>query len=145
MKTGHVRTVIGQAYLLKPDEELWSKELSNSDERFLLQDQHSNRDASNKRQKWRLVTYRVPNYSAVQVYDYKLKQSRSIFGPELVMLGPDEDFTVINRTNSTVLSILVLVFLSILEQCQTIFNNRYRRWAFIGVILSYWIYRSFFR
>ena len=28
-----------------------------------------------------------------QIYDYKEKKSRIIFGPELVMLGPDEQFT----------------------------------------------------
>jgi len=29
----------------------------------------------------------------VQIYDYKEKQSRIVFGPELVLLGPDEQFT----------------------------------------------------
>jgi len=42
------------------------------------------------------VTYRAPHNSAVQIYDYKEKKSRVVFGPELVMLGPDEHFTVLS-------------------------------------------------
>merc|ERR1711871_1839218 len=36
-----------------------------------------------------------PHNSAIQIYDYKTKESRIKFGPELVMLGPDESFSVI--------------------------------------------------
>jgi len=43
-----------------------------------------------------VVTYRAPHNSAVQIYDYKEKKSRVVFGPELIMLGPDEQFTVIS-------------------------------------------------
>jgi major vault protein len=39
------------------------------------------------------VTFRVPHNAAVQIYDYKEKKARIIFGPELVLLGPDEQFT----------------------------------------------------
>jgi len=49
-----------------------------------------------ERDKTRLVTYRAPHNSAVQIYDYKEKKSRVIFGPDLVMLGPDEHFTVLS-------------------------------------------------
>jgi major vault protein len=31
----------------------------------------------------------------VQVYDYRAKKTRIVFGPELVSLGPDEQFTVV--------------------------------------------------
>ena len=48
------------------------------------------------REKTRLVTYRTPHNSAVQVYDYKSKKSRVVFGPDLVMLGPDEQFTILS-------------------------------------------------
>ena len=48
---------------------------------------------SKKRDKTRCVSYRVPHNSAVQIYDYKQKQARVVFGPSLVMLGPDESFT----------------------------------------------------
>jgi len=43
-----------------------------------------------------VVTYRVPHNAAVQIYDYKDKKARVIFGPDLVMLGPDEQFTVLS-------------------------------------------------
>jgi len=32
----------------------------------------------------------------VQIYDYKDKKSRVVFGPDLVMLGPDEHFTILS-------------------------------------------------
>ena len=35
----------------------------------------------------------VPNNAAVQIYDYKSKNSRVVFGPDLVMLEPNEEFT----------------------------------------------------
>jgi len=47
------------------------------------------------RDKTRLVAYRTPHNSLVQVYDYKSKVARVVFGPDLVMLGPDEQFTVV--------------------------------------------------
>ncbi|CAF88531.1 unnamed protein product, partial [Tetraodon nigroviridis] len=34
--------------------------------------------------------------AAVQVYDYREKKARVVFGPEMVMLGPDEQFTVLS-------------------------------------------------
>jgi hypothetical protein len=34
--------------------------------------------------------------SAVQIFDYKLNKSRVVFGPELVMLDPDEEFTIVS-------------------------------------------------
>ncbi len=46
-----------------------------------------------KRDKTKVVTFRVPHNAAVQIYDYKQKKARVIFGPELVMLKPDEQFT----------------------------------------------------
>jgi hypothetical protein len=32
----------------------------------------------------------------VQIYDYKKKKSRILFGPDLVILGPSEEFTLIS-------------------------------------------------
>jgi len=46
------------------------------------------------RDKSRVITYRIPHNSAVQIYDYKSKTARVVLGPDLVMLGPDEQFTV---------------------------------------------------
>jgi len=45
------------------------------------------------RDKTKVVTFRVPHNAAVQIYDYKEKRARVVFGPELVMLGPEEQFT----------------------------------------------------
>ena len=52
--------------------------------------------ADGGRDRTRVVTYRAPHNSAVQLYDYKSKQSRVVLGPELVMLGPEEQFTVLS-------------------------------------------------
>jgi len=48
------------------------------------------------RDKTRVVSYHLPHNSAVQVYDYKEKRARVVFGPQLVSLGPDEQFTVLS-------------------------------------------------
>jgi major vault protein len=48
------------------------------------------------RDRTRVVTYRAPHNSAVQLYDYKTKQKRVVLGPELVMLGPEEQFSVLS-------------------------------------------------
>ena len=49
--------------------------------------------ANLKREKTKVVVYRVPHKAAVQIYDYKEKMARVVFGLELVMLRPDEQFT----------------------------------------------------
>jgi len=98
--TGSVRMVTGQSYMLKSNEELWSKELPKVVEDLLLRsasrDQNETYNQESERDTTRVVTYRVPHNAAVQVYDYKKKKARVIFGPELVMLGPEEQFTVLN-------------------------------------------------
>ncbi|XP_020616709.1 major vault protein-like isoform X1 [Orbicella faveolata] len=143
IKTGRVRAVCGQTYMLTQDEELWEKELPPTVEQLLaggkdpladrgtrnvvlpeissfpsmqqmsnqwdefsnsVQSQNSSRrpgplreqreSRSNfGRNKTRVVTFRVPHNAAVQIYDYKEKTARVVFGPELVMLCPDEQFT----------------------------------------------------
>ncbi|CAM4829859.1 unnamed protein product [Rotaria magnacalcarata] len=126
IKTGCVRAVIGETYMLTQDEELWQKELPKKVEELLSRDALSERNvltrsqtsdknqsqqqaattttSSNvnvaKRDKSKLVTYRVPHNAAVQIYDYKAKKARIIFGPELVMLGPDEHFTLLSLSGS---------------------------------------------
>jgi major vault protein len=99
--TGKVRTVTGESYLLKPNEELWAKELPEIVEQLLAKETSRDRKQQSQvvasvRDKTRVVTYRTPHNSAVQIYDYKAKQARVVFGPELVMLGPDEHFTVLS-------------------------------------------------
>lgn len=39
------------------------------------------------------LNFQVPHNAAVQVYDYSSKKSRVVFGPDLVMLEPNEEFT----------------------------------------------------
>jgi len=66
------------------------------------------------RDKTRVVTLRAAHNSAVQVYDYKEKKSRVVFGPDLVMLGPDEHFTVLSLSGDKPKKPHVIKALSIL-------------------------------
>jgi len=95
IKTGKVRAVTGESYMLVPNEELWKKELPKVVEDLLAKDRAEN-DSSAERDKTRVATFRAPHNSAVQIYDYKEKKSRVVFGPELIMLGPDEQFSVLS-------------------------------------------------
>ena len=52
----------------------------------------------------RAVTYRVPHNSAVQVADYSAKTTRIVFGPELVVLGPHEEFQARSAASAMQLS-----------------------------------------
>lgn len=97
IKSGEVKSVLGaQSYLLKPNEELWYKELPKAVEELLLKERQDTDAVREGRDKTRVVSYRAPHNSAVQIYDYKNKKSRVVFGPELVMLGADEHFTVLS-------------------------------------------------
>ncbi|XP_053299815.1 major vault protein isoform X1 [Pleuronectes platessa] len=104
IKTGKVRAVIGHTYMLTQDEELWQKQLPSKVEALMASpiDPLSNRsdrttsESCPPRDKTRVVSYRVPHNAAVQVYDYREKKARVVFGPEMVMLGPDEQFTVLS-------------------------------------------------
>jgi len=99
-KTGQVRAVTGRTYMLAPDEELWEKDIPPAVLALLERqsgDFHAFKDArqaGGRRDATRVVTYSVPHNSVVQVYDYKTKRSRLVFGPDMVMLSPDEQFTV---------------------------------------------------
>jgi len=94
IRTGKVRAVLGQTYMLKPNEELWKKELPKVVEDLLEKDR-SDEEKTGERDKTKIIQYRAPHNSAVQIYDFKEKKARVVFGPELVLLGPDEHFTVI--------------------------------------------------
>lgn len=103
MKTGKVGVVRGKSYMLQPHEELWEKELPKAVEELLSkagQERTQTTSAAAPRDKSRVVTYRAPHNSAVQIYDYKAKKSRVVFGPELVMLAPDEHFTVLSLSGN---------------------------------------------
>jgi len=104
MKTGRVTAVTGKVYRLSPYEELWDKELPPVVEELLQSDADQSsgiKQTVSARKKSQLVTYRIPHNSAVQIYDYKAKKARVVFGPELIMLGPDEQFTVLNLSGNT--------------------------------------------
>merc|ERR1712013_781298 len=112
INTGQVRAVIGKTYMLQEDEELWEKNLPTIVRTLLSAERYTTADRGdwvnpNKQRKRknddleeedvfdasRVVTFQVPHNAAVQIYDYKSKKSRVTFGPDLVMLGPDEQFT----------------------------------------------------
>jgi len=95
IKTGKVSMITGQSYMLKANEELWVKELPRTVEEVLAKES-LNPEFADSRDPTRVVTYRAPHNSAVQIYDYKEKKSRVVFGPDLVMLGADEHFTVLS-------------------------------------------------
>ncbi|XP_066577817.1 major vault protein isoform X2 [Amia ocellicauda] len=107
IKSGKVRAMIGHTYMLTQDEELWEKDLPPNVESLLAAAQdpladrserrgHERQGPEEPRDRTRVVSYRVPHNAAVQVYDYREKKARVVFGPELVMLGPDEQFTVLS-------------------------------------------------
>jgi major vault protein len=94
---GSIRSVIGESYMLQPDEELWEKPLPDEVESLLsLGPREYKGKGTRTRDRTRVVTYRAPHNSAVQVHDYKTNKSRVVFGPDLVMLEPDEQFTVLS-------------------------------------------------
>lgn len=108
VKSGRVRAVIGQTYMLSASEVLWEKELPSVVEELLAReldpmasrsDPESAKPAvgtTKPRDRTRVVSFRAPHNSAVQIYDYKQKKARTVFGPEEIMLGPDELFTVLS-------------------------------------------------
>jgi major vault protein len=100
LRTGRVRTVMGVSTMLTPYEVLWEKELPTEVEELLqLQGDSRNSSVSTTRRgrdRTRVVSYRAPHNSAVQIYDYKAKKARIVLGPDLVLLGADEEFTVLN-------------------------------------------------
>jgi len=107
-KSGQVRAVIGETYMLEPSEELWEKELSEEVEKLLAKQkfgytyvpltgvQPERPGISPARvDRTRVVTFRISENTAVQVYDYKKKTARVAFGPDLIMLMPDEQFSIL--------------------------------------------------
>lgn len=104
--TGEVRAVIGEAFMLAAHEELWEKELPKVVEEKLQRqgDSHTaymeKRGVVAKRDKTRVVRYVIPHNAITQVYDYKKRTQRTIFGPDAVLLGPDEEFSVLSLSGS---------------------------------------------
>jgi len=96
--------------MLKSYEELWEKELPAVVEELLLKEKQSGPPrtgtapasktsaptTSAVRDRTRVVVYKAPHNTAVQIYDYKAKKARVVFGPDLVVLGADEQFTILS-------------------------------------------------
>ncbi|KAK7199900.1 major vault protein [Novymonas esmeraldas] len=108
--TGVVRCVPGPcSYLLTAEEELWEKPLSAVVERHLAQlVSHTayielEREQACKvlqGQTERAVSYHIPYRSVTQLYNYKTQVTRIVFGPDRVLLEPDEAFTVVSLSGS---------------------------------------------
>jgi major vault protein len=104
VKTGKIRSVVGETYMLNQDEELYEKQLPTDVDKLLVIDpvlNPANAESLSKqnasfRNKSQVVSYRIPHNGAVQIYDYKEKKARIVLGPNLVMLGPDEEFTLLS-------------------------------------------------
>lgn len=112
IQTGELKLVSGpMAYMLSPYEKLWEKELpavvdelitqkidplANRHRHLTLADQTVENSEIEERDRTRAVVYHVPQNAVVQIHDYKNRTARTVFGPDLVMLGPDEAFTVLN-------------------------------------------------
>ncbi|KAE8577762.1 hypothetical protein XENTR_v10023042 [Xenopus tropicalis] len=149
IKTGKVRAVVGQTYMLTQDEELWEKELPANVETLLASGKDPLADRSERpgqvqevqpRDRTRAVTYRVPHNAAVQVYDYREKKARVVFGPELVVLGPDEQFTVLSLSGSTPKRSNVIKAICLLlgpDFCTDIINIETADHARLQIKLSY--------
>jgi major vault protein len=84
--TGEVRSVIGQNVTLSADEELWEKHMSPQLSELL----NRKHDVAASR----VVSYACGENEAVQIFDYKTNEQRVVFGPELIMLAPNEEFKV---------------------------------------------------
>lgn len=74
--------------MLKSDEELWSKELPADVDELLSSGRDPLADRGNRgasqapkaRDKTKVVAFRVPHNAAVQIYDYKDKKARYVWG-----------------------------------------------------------------
>ncbi len=101
-KTGEVKIIKGQTYTLSAHEELWKKNLPEIAERLISEgvDQIEYdkllRVAPKARDRTRVVTFKTQKGSAVQLFDFKSGESRIVFGPELIMLGPYEEISVLS-------------------------------------------------
>ncbi|RHZ08471.1 hypothetical protein DYB37_009395, partial [Aphanomyces astaci] len=103
--SGNVRAVTGATYMLQPTEELWAKHMGDEIEELLQMDSYVDDTAplsaaATSRDPTRVVTFEVPHNTAIQVYDYSSTMSRIMFGPTLVMLNPEEQFTVIKLSGN---------------------------------------------
>lgn len=112
LQSGKVRSEMGpKSYMLKAYEELWEKELTPIMEELLRRGGGTGSEDIRKiayfeqsvdpqilkgRNKTRVVTYRCPGNTAVQINNYLEKTARVVFGPDLVILDPQENFNILS-------------------------------------------------
>lgn len=96
IKTGKVQKHMGSSYRLKSDEVLWEKQLPENVENIYLRDSFLT-----KRDKTRVVAYKCPFNSIMQIYNMKSCANRIVFGPDLAVLDPDEEFTLMTLSGNT--------------------------------------------
>lgn len=113
LNTGRVRAHIGSTYLLQAHEELWEKPLSADMEElyaieklgisYLVPKEKNGRtyyempDTTGfKRVKHEVMTCNISHNKACQLFDFKTNESKVVFGPDLVMLEPEQIFTIIS-------------------------------------------------
>ena len=108
-QSGLVRAHIGGTVMLDANEELWEKDLPKVVEDKLIaqgeshaayMDAKSGLAKAAVRDKSRVVRYAIPHNTVTQVYDYKKRTQRTLFGPDAVLLGPEEQFTVLSLSGS---------------------------------------------
>jgi major vault protein len=103
-KTGKVKSVVGRPYMLSEDEELWEKPMSGGLERVLYTNTQLAKRARRGGGKvgGDVIACCVPHNGVVQLFDYKEKRTRTVFGPEFVMVEADEQFTLISVNKAVI-------------------------------------------
>lgn len=108
--TGQVTLYKGpQTYYLQANEHKWDKVMTDEQEELVATDGfvQSETDENGKTiykkpnikaraDKSRVIKFKVPHNSVVQLFNYKTSKMRHIFGPDMIMLEPYEEFTVLN-------------------------------------------------
>lgn len=109
--SGKIRAHIGSTYMLQAHEELWDKPLTPEMEELnamsklgiayvppkIVGDKlvYVGPDIKDfKRVKHEVITYPLGENMATQLYDFKTKKSKVIFGPKLIMLEPEQTISV---------------------------------------------------
>merc|ERR1711881_83396 len=101
LDNGQVSAIIGQTYMLEANEVLWEKELPPVIEAQIASQSNKANYKQYKRDKTRVVNYKVPQNCAVQLYDYKAQKKEVVFGPGLILLQPNQEFTLIELSGGT--------------------------------------------
>ena len=88
-RSGQVKLVKGESYMLDAYELPWEKEQNEDVEKIINQS-----NFVTVRDKKKVVSFKCPFNTAVQIYNFKTKVSKAEIGPKLILLEPDEDFSV---------------------------------------------------